>query len=296
MFNSGKVRLNRLFNTSGKCLDVAVDHGMFNEFRFLEGLENMPRVISELLAAGPDAIQMNYGQSDVLQNIPGKNKPALVLRVDVGNPYNPTTHKVMFNMLQDESNPILGALRMDAACVICNLLLIDGEPDLHRQTIKNIGLVRTECDRYGMPLMVEPLVMRANDARGGYESAGDKDAIVALVRQARELGADIIKADPTDNPEDYHEVIEAARCPVLVRGGGKADLKTVFEKSYAFLQQGAKGLVYGRNIYQHSDPTLITRAFMAMIHEDATPEEAWDIYQRVDKGHEGELLDKAEVA
>jgi len=279
MFDSGKVRLNRLFNTSGKCLDVATDHGAFNEYSFLDGLENVPKVIAQLVEAGPDAIQMNYGQSDVLQNIPGKNKPALVLRIDAGNPYNATTHKVMFNMLQDENNPILGALRMDAACVICNLLLLDGEPDLHRQTVRNIGLVRTECNKYGMPLMVEPLVMRPNDARGGYQSDGNKNLMVPLIRQARELGADIIKADPTDNPEDYHEVIEAARCPVLVRGGGKADLKLVFEKSYAFLQQGAKGLVMGRNIYQHPNPTLVTSAFMAMIHDDATPEEAWDIYQ-----------------
>ena len=279
MFNSGKVRLNRLFNSSGKCLDVATDHGIFNEGSFLDGLENVPKVIAQLVEAGPDAIQMNYGQSDVLQKIPGKNKPALVMRIDAGNPYNPTTHKVMFDMLQDENNPILGALRMDAACVICNLLLIDGEPDLHRQTVRNIGLVRTECDKYGMPLMIEPLVMQADDARGGYQSYGNKELMIPLVRQARELGADIIKADPTDNPEEYHEVIEVARCPVLVRGGGKADLKTVFEKSYAFLQQGAKGLVYGRNIYQHPNPTLVTRALMAMIHDDATPEAAWDIYQ-----------------
>lgn len=279
MFNAGKVRLNRLFNISGKCLDVAVDHGIFNEYRFLEGLEDMPNTIAQLVEAGPDAIQMNFGQSDLLQNIPGKNKPALVLRVGVGNPYNATTHKVMYNILQDENNPILGALRMDAACVVTNLLLLPGEPDLHRQTVRNIGLLRTECDKYGMPMMIEPLVMQTNDARGGYQADGSIESIVALVRQARELGADVIKADPSDNPEDYYRVIEAARCPVLVRGGGKADLKTVFERSYAFLQQGAKGLVYGRNIYQHSDPTQITRALMAMIHEDATPEEAWDIYQ-----------------
>jgi DhnA family fructose-bisphosphate aldolase class Ia len=279
MFNSGKVRLNRMFNSSGKCLDVAIEHGVFNEYRFLNGLENVPNVIAQLVEAGPDAIQMSIGQCDVLQNIRRKHKPALVLRVDVGNPYNPTTHEVMFNILQDETNPILGALRMDAACIVCNLLQLPGEPDLHRQTVRNIGLLRTECDKYGMPLMIEPLVMQINDARGGYQADGNKELIVPLVRQARELGADVIKADPTDNPEDYYEVIEAARCPVLVRGGGKADLKTVFEKSYAFLQQGAKGLVYGRNIYQHPNPTLITRTLMAMIHNDAAAEEAWDFYQ-----------------
>jgi len=127
--------------------------------------------------------------------------------------------------------------------------------------------------------MIEPLVMQANSARGGYQVDGDKNKLVPLVRQARELGADIIKADPTDDPEDYHEVIMAARCPVLVRGGGKDDLKDVLERSHAFLQQGAQGLVYGRNVYQHPNPSQVVRAFMALIHDDATPDEAWEIYQ-----------------
>lgn len=272
-------RLNRLFGPSGKCLDVAVDHGAFNEYSFLDGLEDLPGVIQQLVEAGPDAIQMNYGQSDILQRIPSNRKPALVMRVDAGNPYNATQHEVMFDILNDERNPLLAALRMDAACVICNLLLLEDQPDLHRQTVRNLGLLRGLCDQYGMPLMVEPLVMRHSSGRGAYESGGDKAQMVALVRQARELGADIIKADPTDNPQDYGEIIEAARCPVLVRGGGKADLMTVFHKSHAFLQQGAKGLVIGRNIFQHPNPTRITRAFMALIHEDASPEEAWAIYQ-----------------
>ena len=107
---------------------------------------------------------------------------------------------------------------------------------------------------------------------------GNKKLVVPLVRQARELGADVIKADPTDHVEDYHEVVEAARCPVLVRGGGKADLKDLFVRSYGYLQQGAMGLVYGRNIYQHPNPSQIVKAFMHMIHKGATPEEAWQIY------------------
>ncbi len=279
MYQSSKVRLKRMFNESGKCLDVAIDHGVFNEYSFLNGLENVVAVVKQLVKANPDAIQMNYGQSDVLQSIPGKNKPALVMRVDVGNPYNPTTHQYMFNRLQNEDEPILEAIRMDASCVVVNLLLLPGEPELHYQTISNIARVRGACEKYGMPLMIEPLVMQVNSNNGGYQVDGDKNKLVPLVRQARELGADIIKADPTDNPEDYHEVIQAARCPVLVRGGGKDDLKGVLERSYAFLQQGVQGLVYGRNIYQHPNPSQVVKAFMAMIHHDATPDEAWEIYQ-----------------
>lgn len=280
MYQSSKVRLNRMFGESGKCLDVAIDHGVFNEYSFLEGLEDVERVVEQLIEAGPNAIQTNYGQSDILQKNPLKNKPALVMRVDVGNPYNAETHRVMFSALQNEREPILEALRMDAACVVCNLLLLPDEPDLHHLSIKNISLLRSECEKYGMPLMIEPLVMKGNDARGGYQVNGDKKLIIPLVRQARELGADIIKADPTDHVEDYHEVVEAARCPVLVRGGGKADLKEIFQKSYDFLQQGTQGLVYGRNIYQHPNPSKIVKAFMAMIHQNATPDQAWEIYQQ----------------
>ena len=59
----------------------------------------------------------------------------------------------------------------------------------------------------------------------------------------------------------------------------KADFKAVFERSYGFLQEGAMGLVYGRNIYQHPNPSRVVRAFMAMIHQNATPEQAWAIYE-----------------
>lgn len=279
MRDSHKVRLNRMFAPSGKCLDVALDHGVFNEYSFLDGLTDIEKVVQDLVDAGPDAIQMNYGQSDVLQTIPGKHKPALVMRTDVGNPYNPQTHRVMFNILQNAEEPILEAIRMDAACVVVNLLELPNEPDLHRQTVENISRLRGACDKYGMPLMIEPLVMRVNDARGGYQVDGEKTKLVALVRQARELGADIIKADPTDNVEDYYEVIQAARCPVLVRGGGKADLREVFERSYGFLQTGAKGLVYGRNVFQHPNVRGVVKALMALIHDGVTPDEAWAIYE-----------------
>ena len=99
------------------------------------------------LDAGPDAIQMNIGQADVLQSIPGPRKPALVLRTDVGNLYNATTHKVMFNQLVHWDEPIIGALKSDAACVVCNLLLMPGEPDLHRQTALNAARLRSGLRR-----------------------------------------------------------------------------------------------------------------------------------------------------
>jgi class I fructose-bisphosphate aldolase len=276
---STKARMNRMF-TNGCCLDVAIDHGVCNEPSFLDGLEDMPDVVDTLIKAAPDAIQMTYGQADLLQSRPERDKPALVMRIDMGNPYNAQRHRVMWSMLQNSDEPIIGALEMDAAAVVVNLFMLPDEPELFRQCVENISRVRAACHRYGMPLMIEPLVMLPNNVRGGYQVDGDVTKIVTLVRLAAEMGADIIKADPTDHAEDFHRVIEAARVPVLVRGGGKDDLKAVLAKSSALLRQGAKGLVYGRNIYQHANPKAVVAALMAMIHEGVDGEAAWEVYSR----------------
>ena len=278
MRSNHKVRMNRLFG-NGRCLDVAVDHGVCNEPSFLDGLTDMPAVVKALVAAKPDAIQMNHGQADLLQDLPGKDKPALVMRIDMGNPYNRIRHRAMWAVLQNEAEPLIGALQMDAACVVVNLFMLPDEPDLFRQCVTNISRVRADCDRYGMPLMIEPLVMQPVE-RGGYMVDGDADKIVTLTRLAREMGAYIVKADPTTNAEDFHRVVEAARCPVLVRGGGKEDLRAVFDKSAALMRQGAMGMVYGRNIYQHADPAAVVRGLMAIIHADAGGEEAFALYER----------------
>lgn len=274
-----KVRMNRLFRNGG-CLDVALDHGVCNEPGFLAGLEDMGRVVDQLVGAGPDAIQMAYGQADLLQARPERDKPALVLRLDMGNPYNATRHKVMWAELQNAEDPVLPAVEMDAACVVVNLFMLPDEPDLFRQCVRNIARVRADCSRYGMPLMIEPLVMLPNEVRGGYQVDGDAEKIVTLVRLATEMGADIIKADPTEDPQDFHRVVEAARVPVLARGGGKEDLRRVLEKSAALIAQGAKGLVYGRNIYQHANPKAVVSALMAIIHDGADGAAAWEIYNR----------------
>ncbi|RVJ98435.1 class I fructose-bisphosphate aldolase [Sinorhizobium meliloti] len=279
MRTNSKVRMNRLFNR-GRCLDVAIDHGVCNEPSFLSGLENMETVVKALTAAAPDAIQMNYGQADLLQDLPGKDKPALVMRVDMGNPYNRIRHRDMWAVLQNEAEPLIGALAMDAACVVVNLFMLPDEPDLFRQCVQNIARVRADCDKYRMPLMIEPLVMQPVTEHGGYMVDGDADKIVTLTRLAREMGADIVKADPTNDADEFHRVVEAARCPVLVRGGGKEDLRSVLDKSAALMKQGAMGMVYGRNIYQHSNPKAVVRALMAIVHDNASGEEAFALYRQ----------------
>jgi class I fructose-bisphosphate aldolase len=267
-------RLNRLFNPkSNRCFDVAVDHGFFNEYDFLSGIENINQAITTLVAAGPDAIQLTVGQAHILQSIPGRQKPSLVLRLDVANVYGRELPRVLFSRMIKE--PVEQALRLDASCVVVNLFQIPNQPEVTDQCIQNILEIKPECDRYGMPLMVEPLVFQPNEKSGGYMVDGDVKKILPLVRQAVELGANIIKADPTTDVNSYHKVVEiAGRIPVLVRGGGRASDEEILQRTEALIKQGVAGIVYGRNVVQHPTPAGMTKALMAIVHDGTSASSA----------------------
>ena len=270
-------RLNRLFNAkSNRCFDVAVDHGFFNQPGFLHGIESMPKVIDTLVDAAPDAIQLTVGQAKHLQEVRGRLKPSLVLRTDVANIYGKELPSSRFSLIIEET--MLQAVRLDAACVCVNLFQIPGAPEVHEQCVENILKLKPQADYYGMPMMIEPLVFQPNAEAGGYMVNGDLTEISHLVRQAVELGADIIKADPTDDVSLYHKVIEiAGGIPVLVRGGGRVSDREILERTQGLLQQGAAGIVYGRNVIQHPNPRGITQALMAMVHDEASIESALEM-------------------
>ena len=210
---SPKARMNRLF-TNGRCLDVAIDHGVCNEPTFMVGLEDMAGVVDQLIAAGPDAIQMNYGQADLLQSRPGEGqagaghahrhgqslqRPAPPR--DVGRCCRTTTSRssARSRWMRPASWSTCSCCRTSRSCSA------SASPTSPRSA--------RPARKYGMPLMIEPLVMLPNDVRGGYQVDGDAEKIVTLVRLAAEMGADIIKADPTDRPGGL---------PPRRRGGARA--------------------------------------------------------------------------
>ena len=94
-----KPRLNRLMAADGKCFDVAIDHGFFNEVTFLGGIENMSTAVRTVVNAAPDAVQLTVGTAQYLQAISGKSKPSLVLRTDVANIYGKALPTHTYNRL-----------------------------------------------------------------------------------------------------------------------------------------------------------------------------------------------------
>jgi class I fructose-bisphosphate aldolase len=265
------VRGNRLFHPeSGRCLAVAVDHGMPGESDLLEGIEDMDAVVDALVAADPEAILLAPGQAELLQRRAGRAKPALVLRVDTGNVFGREVPDRPASWMYDD--PVGLAIRLDAACVVANLQDAPGQPSLRETCVQNLMRLRAACDRAAMPMMVEPVPMAPN--RAGYDVHRDAERLRGLVRQATELGADVIKCDPLPDRDAFARVVRAARVPVLVRGGGRIDDAELMAVTADVLAAGATGLVYGRNVIQHDDPAAMTRALAALVHEHASADDA----------------------
>jgi DhnA family fructose-bisphosphate aldolase class Ia len=105
----------------------------------------------------------------------------------------------------------------------------------------------------------------------------DIAADVALAcRMGAELGADAIKTRYPGDVESFRDIVAATGRPVLVAGGPLRDnsLEATLELVDEVLQAGVGGVIFGRNVWQQKDPAEALRALCAMVHEDATVEEA----------------------
>lgn len=258
--------------TSGRCINIAMDLGVFGARSFSNGIEDLPSALATISAAGPDVIQVNPGGFRSLKDAGLADTQIVALRLDVTNVYEArvvekawdTAHP---NTLADAEHPAVG-------CVVLNLLELDNNAALQEQCISNIQEIGALARARGISLMVEPLVMTTNP-EGGSSSVSDPEKIATLVRQAVELGADIIKVDPVEPMERFSEVVEIAHpIPVLVRGGGKVTTRELLERTRTAVEVGAKGIVYGRNVVQHPDPASLIAALQAIVHENKSVDEA----------------------
>ena len=145
-------RLNRLFHPESKrTLIVAIDHALFNNAAFLDGIENMDKVVRTLAEANPDAMLLSPGEAPHLQKLPGRLKPALMLRADTANFYNDVLPSSRL-FCQAYEDAVELAVRLDAACILLNLLQVDEFPEMLEQCVHNILRLKNICERYGMPM------------------------------------------------------------------------------------------------------------------------------------------------
>ena len=267
-----------MFNpTSKKCINIALDLGVFGDRGFSKGIEDLKKALPQILAGKPDVIQLNPGGLKIFNKLKSKSDVSIALRLDVTNVYEPRD----IDYAWDTANIAALDFAQDSkvACVVLNLLNFDENARLQEQCIENIQAIAPRAKKMGIPLMVEPLVMTAKPGAGST-SVGDVNKIAALVRQAVELGADIIKVDATTPMTDFHQVVEiASGVPVLVRGGGQVSPQELLERTRIAMDAGASGVVYGRNVVQHPTPAQFIKSIRAIVHKNALVVDALKIVE-----------------
>ena len=259
-----KNRLAQLIQPDGRALFLPIDHGYFQGPTYR--LEDPSKTVKPLLPYA-DAIMLTRG---ILRSCidPTRSKP-IILRVSGG------TSMARREELDHEgiTTSVKEAIRLNASAVSMSIFV--GSPKEH-ETLLNLANLVNECEEYGIPVMAVTAV--------GAELEKREARYLALAcRIAAELGARVVKTYYCK--EGFEKVVEGCPVPIVIAGGPKVDSELeVFEWVYDALQKGAIGVNLGRNIWQHDYPVAMIRAIRAIIHENATPKEALDLFNEVKSG------------
>ncbi len=101
---------------------------------------------------------------------------------------------------------------------------------------------------------------------------------------AAEFGASFVKTYYCD---DFHKVSEGCPVPLVIAGGPRMDTELdAMTMAHNAIQEGASGVDMGRNIWQSENPVAMIRAIRSVVHDDYTPKEALDLFNKVKAGKE----------
>ena len=256
-----KNRLARVFNpTSGRTVMLAIDHGYFQGPT--TGLERIDLSIVPLLPYC-DALFCTRG---ILRSvIPADTAKPMVLRASGG--------PSILKELSDEqiAMDMEDAVRLNAAGVGIQVF-VGGE--FETRSVHNMTRLVDAGLRHGIPVMGVTAV--------GTNMVRDAKYFRLACRIIAELGAHYVK---TYYVSDGFETVTAS-CPVpIVMAGGKKLLELdALSMAYNAVQEGAAGVDMGRNIFQSDAPKAMISAVHAIVHKNAKPAEALEIYKAL-KSH-----------
>jgi putative autoinducer-2 (AI-2) aldolase len=251
-------RLNRIFDPrTGRTNMLAIDHGYF--MGPTHGMESPATAVAPL-APYADALMVTRGL--LRGTLDPSIVPAVVLRVS-GGP------SVAGPALEDEliTTSMEDAIRMDAAAVTTQVFIGTA---WERQTVGNLATLVNEAGRYGIPVLGVTAV-------GKELGKQDLRYLKLAVRVCAEIGADFVKTYYADG---FEEVIDSAMVPVVIAGGKKAETtRDALQLARDAIAAGAAGIDFGRNVWQDANPVAMIRALQAIVHHDASVDEALAMYQ-----------------
>jgi len=250
-----KNRLSRIFNPqSGRTVMLAIDHGYFQGPT--TGLE---RIDLNILPLVPYADTLMLTRGILRSIVPPSTSKSIVLRVSGGT-----------SILKELSNEqiavdIEDSIRLNA-CAMAVQVFIGGE--FERESIMNMTQMVDIGTRYGIPTLAVTAV--------GTDMARDARYFRLAARICAELGAHYIKTYYID--EGFETVAASCPVPIVMAGGKKIPEPDALTMAYNAVQQGASGVDMGRNIFQSEDPVAMIQAVKAVVHDNETPEKAFDLY------------------
>ena len=255
-------RMAQLIQSDGRCLFLPIDHGYFQgPTRKLE----QPRKTLEPIVQYADAVFVTRG---VLRSSvdPDKAKP-IILRVSGG------TSMVGKDLANEGiTTSMEEAIRLNVSAVGISIFV---GSDYEKESLLNLSKLVDDGEKYGIPVMAVTAVGKELEKR-------DARYLALCSRIAAELGARVVK---TYWCENFDKVTQGCPVPVVMAGGPHVDTELeVFEFVHDGIQKGAVGVNLGRNVWQNDYPVAMIKALRAIIHENAAPKEAQEIYDSVKSG------------
>ncbi|MEM2251236.1 MAG: 2-amino-3,7-dideoxy-D-threo-hept-6-ulosonate synthase [Candidatus Hadarchaeales archaeon] len=254
-----RIRLERIIDRkTRKTVIVPMDHGL--SMGPITGLEEMTTIIDKVADGGANAVVLHKGIVRAGHRGRGKDI-GLIIHLSGGTSLGPDPNwKVQVASVEEAIK--LGA---DGVSVHVNV----GAPNEPEQ-LQMLGMVAEKCSEWGMPLFA---MMYARGPK--VQNQHDPELVAHAARVGAELGADIVKTVYTGSVESFRKVVRGCPVPIVIAGGPKMGSdKEVLQMAYEAMEAGAIGISIGRNIFQHRDPTAMTRALAKIVHEGATVEEA----------------------
>ncbi len=250
-----KNRLSRIFNPkSGRTVMLAIDH------RYFQGpTTGLERIDINIMPLVPYADTLMLTRGILRTIVPPSVSQSIVMRVSGGT-----------SILKELSNEeiavdIEDSIRMNV-CAMAVQVFIGGEYE--RQSIINMTKMVDLGTRYGIPTLAVTAV--------GKDMARDARYFRLATRICAELGAHYVKSYYID--EGFETVTSSCPVPIVMAGGKKIPEKDALTMAYNAVQQGAAGVDMGRNIFQSESPVAMIQAVKAVVHENETPDRAFDLY------------------
>ena len=250
-------RLAQLIQPDGHCMFLPIDHGYFQGPT--RKLEEPAKTVAPLLPYA-DALFVTRGVLRACID-PAISVP-IILRASGGTSMvgADLAHEGITTSMEE-------VLRLNASAVGISIFV---GSEYEHDSLLNLARLVDEGEKYGVPVMAVTAVGKELEKR-------DARYLGLASRIAAELGARVVK---TYWCEDFDKVITGCPVPVVMAGGPQVDTELqVFEFVHDGMQRGAIGVNLGRNIWQNERPVAMARAIRALVHENATPQQALEIYE-----------------